>query len=245
MTEVFSSGIRKIRPKVVFQKIETRFPNENVGFKVNIPSSAIGGMTLLESSILVSFCKLFAPQRIFEFGTYLGATSLLLAENTPPATQVVTLDLDQADPNAEGAGMAPAAELKVLESGVDNDTYLKNNFLNKGAICIDRAAADIKARITRLCQDSTRLDPAAAGLEKQFDFIFIDGGHDLHTVTIDTQNAHRMARQDAIILWHDFESKIHTDVTTFLQGYSQHHPVYHVENTMLAFQLIGNFADVF
>ena len=230
-------GIHRIRPKVLFQQIETRYPDENVGFKVNIPSSAIGGMTLLESSILVSLCKLYRPQALFEFGTYLGATSLLLAENTPQEARVVTLDIPANDPAAQVTGA-----LDVLGSDTDNDTFLRKTFLDKGAVCIERAEPAIRARITRLFQDSRTLDPQAQGLAGRFDFIFIDGGHDLETVAIDTRNALAMARPNAVIAWHDFDSKIHGDVTTFLQGYSAQHAVYHVEHSMIAFQLLGAHA---
>ncbi len=35
-------------------------------------------------------------------------------------------------------------------------------------------------------QDSRKFDPAIHGLERSVDVVFIDGGHDTETVTIDT-----------------------------------------------------------
>ena len=64
------SKIIKIRPKTVFIEIENRFPKENVNFIVNIPTSQIGGLTLLESSILVSFIKLINPKYFSLYNYY-------------------------------------------------------------------------------------------------------------------------------------------------------------------------------
>ncbi len=239
------NGIIVIRPKIIFQKIEEKFPDVNVSFKVNIPSSTIGGMTLLENSILVALCKLFTPKSLFEFGTYLGATTLLLAENTISEANVATVDIEAGDTeNGDYIG-SNTSDLKVLEIGSDNDTYLKINFQNKGAICIDRAAPEIQTKITRMYQDSKTLDPISQELNEKFDFILIDGGHDFETIKCDTKNALKMIRPNGIIAWHDFESKIHSDVTEFLIEYSKNNRIYHVANSMLAFQLIGNYSDEF
>lgn len=235
-----SAGIVPIRPKVLFRKIEERFPDRNVGFKVNIPSSEIGGMTLLESAVLVSLVTLFDCRRLFEFGTFRGATTLLLAENTPDEARITTLDIPKENaPGLEGdAG-------KVLSSGDDNDAFLRQRFLAEDAPCIHRAPPAVRAKIEQRYQDSTTLDPAAQGLASAFDFVFIDGGHDYATIASDTRNALAMAAPDAVIAWHDFESKIHGDVTRFLGEYGRENRVYHVENTMVAFQLRGRFADGF
>lgn len=235
-----STGIVPIRPKVLFKKIEERFPERNVGFKVNIPSSDIGGMTLLESAVLVSLVTLFDSRRLFEFGTFRGATTLLLAENSAEDARITTLDI----PKENAPGLDGDAS-KVLSSGDDNDAFLRQRFLAEDAPCIHRAPLDVRAKIAQRYQDSTTLDLIAQDMADTFDFLFIDGGHDLETIRIDTRNARAMAKPDAVIAWHDYGSKIHGDVTTFLDEYSQSQRVYHVENTMVAFQLFGRFADGF
>jgi predicted O-methyltransferase YrrM len=243
------ASIRPIRPKVLFERVERRFPQQNVGFRVNIPSSAIGGMTLLESSVLVSLCKLFDPRRLFEFGTFLGATTLLLAENTHDDARIVTLDLgdDAGDLAADLAdGALPVADdgvgLDILGCGDDNDSYLRGQYRQRGAVCIARASEQTRRKVQQLHQDSRTLDPVAQDFSRAFDYVLIDGGHDLGTVAADTANAERMIREDAVILWHDYRSAIHEDVTRFLAEYSAPGPLYHVEHTMLAFCLTGRFA---
>lgn len=239
------ASIRPIRPKVLFERVERRFPQQNVGFRVNIPSSAIGGMTLLESSVLVSLCTLLDPRRLFEFGTFLGATTLLLAENTHDDARIVTLDM-----GAEAAdlddGALPVADdgagLDILGRSDHNDSYLRGQQRQRGAVCIARASEQTQRKVQQLHQDSRTLDPAAYGFYRAFDYVLIDGGHDLETVAADTTNAMRMIREDAVILWHDYRSAIHADVTRFLAEYSAPGPLYHVEHTMLAFCLTGRFA---
>lgn len=241
MTTTTASGapqVRAIRPKVIFQKIEAAHPDSNVMFSVSIPSSAIGGMTLLESSILVSLAKLTGARSYFEFGTYMGATSVLLASNAPADAHVTTLDLPR-----EEIAAAPGGDdvSLILHNDTENDNYLRRQFAEKGAFCIDRADASVQAKISRLYLDSRKLAPENQELAGKFDFIFIDGGHDYETVAIDTANALAMAKPDSVILWHDYRSGIHGDVTRFVDDFSATTPVVHVENTMLAFILNGRF----
>lgn len=233
--------VREIRPKVLFQLIEALQPDVNPDFSVNIPSSAIGGATLLESAVLVSLAKLTGARSFFEFGTYLGATTVLFATNSADTARVTTVDLPP-----ETIEMTPAADdaTRVLHDDTANDNYLRREFAAKGGRCIERAPAHVQAKITRLLQDSRTIDPAGQGLAGRFDFIFIDGGHDFDTIASDTAIARQLARADAVIAWHDYRSGIHQDVTRFLDGYKAPAQLVHVQHTMLAFMLTGRFADL-
>jgi predicted O-methyltransferase YrrM len=233
------ANIREIRPKALFEQVETNNPGRNVMFSVSIPSSAIGGMTLLESSILVSLATLTGAASFFEFGTYMGATSVLLASNSESHARVTTVDLPPASVSQDKP-QGDEAKL-ILENDTENDNYLRRVFAEKGAFYIDRADAAVQAKIERIFHDSRTLNPVRENLAGRFDFIFIDGGHDYDTVAIDTANALLMAKPDAVILWHDYRSKIHGDVTRFVDDFSQDHRVVHVQNTMLAFMLKGRY----
>lgn len=228
--------IQAIRPKVLFKAIEARFPDDNVGFKVNIPSPDIGGMTLLESSVLVSLAKLSQAKTLFEFGTFMGATTLLLAENTPGDSRVVTLDISP----QELAALEGKPTGDVLKDGDANDDFLRTQFAQQGARCISRASAEVQAKVRQILQNSTTLNVSALGFEQQFDFIFIDGGHHHNIVKKDTENAYRMAKPNAVIAWHDYASTIHSDVTTFLGEHAKGREIFHVQNTMIAFELLGD-----
>jgi len=228
-----------IRPKVLFKQVEAQFPHQNVGFKVNVPSPDIGGMTLLESSILVSLVKLLDAKALFEFGTFMGATTLLLAENTPPDAQVVTLDLPPEDA-AQGTYNAGG----VLSNGHANDAFLTHTFASQGARCIHRADASVQGKVTQVLENSMDLDVRARGYQGQFDFVFIDGGHAYPIVKRDTENAYRMLKPDGVVVWHDYASNIHDEVTTFLDEHVEGRTIYHVANTMIAFELHGRFKDL-
>lgn len=236
-----TNGIHEIRPKVLFQKIENLFPDSNIMFNVSIPTSAIGGMTLLESSILVSLTKLLSPSNFFEFGTYLGATSVLLAINSSEHAKVTTMDLP---PENIAPKTTEIDDYRILHDDVENDNYLRCMFAEKGAFYIDRTDDITKRKIYRIHHDSRTLNPLNLGLSERFDFIFIDGGHDYETVKIDTTNALNMAKEDAVVIWHDYRSKIHGDVTKFVDEFSHENSVIHVQNTMLAFTLKGKFRDL-
>lgn len=231
------SGIQAIRPKVLFKAIETRFPEQNVGFMVNIPSPDIGGTTLLEASILVSLLKLSHAKRVFEFGTYMGASTLLFAQNTPDDAQIVTLDLPL---EAHlGSALGSSEDKDVLVNGNANDDYLRHLYQQNGARCVKRAHPQDAHKVKQLYADSMTLDVHEEGLAQQFDFIFIDGGHHYDIVKADTLNAYQMLKPDGIVVWHDYASSIHTDVTTFLGEHAAHRNIFHVEHTMIAFELIG------
>src|SRR5690606_24413565 len=99
------------------------------------------------------------------------------------------------------------------------------------------------AQVTRLkllYGDSRLFDVGGAGLGNAVDFVFVDGGHDTATIASDTRKALEMTGENGVIAWHDFDSKIHSDVTDFVQGFAADHLVFHVENTMLAFFFRGN-----
>ncbi|OBV40941.1 class I SAM-dependent methyltransferase [Janthinobacterium psychrotolerans] len=241
-TNTATPQVRSIRPKVLFQQIEAAHPHDNIMFSVSIPSSAIGGMTLLESSILVSLAKLTGALSFFEFGTYMGATSVLLASNAPAPAHITTLDLPPDEIDARSPEGDTAA--LILQNDTENDNYLRRQFAQKGAFYIDRADANVQSRISRMHLNSRKLDPQGQQLAGQFDFIFIDGAHDYETVAIDTANALAMAKPDAVILWHDYRSNIHGDVTRFVDDFSRTTPVIHVENTMLALLLTGRFTSL-
>jgi predicted O-methyltransferase YrrM len=183
---------------------------------------------LLEGALLASLAKLRDARRIFEFGTYKGATTLLLAENSADNAQIVTLDIGE-------DGTAPLlARNTSNDSSRDNDHYLRLTRCAGGAPYIERAAPNLRARITQIFCDSHALDVDARGYAGRFDMIFIDGGHDRATVINDTQKAFAMATEDAVIAWHDYGSSVHGDVTAYVDELSREAPIVHIEASMLA-----------
>ncbi len=231
-------GIIEIRPRIVFEKVESTFPNQDVNFVVKIPSSQIGGLFLLESSILVSLIKLINPKKIFEFGTYLGATSVLMAMNSPEETIITTLDIDK------NYSLNQSGQDYDLFDAEDNDNYLRSLFLENGAVHIHRTESWIQKKIHQIYCDSKKLNLIEYDLENKFDLIFIDAGHDYESIQNDTMKALAMAKESCIIAWHDYKSNIHTEVTKFINELSKQRRIVYVQNTMMALLFTGEYQNL-
>ena len=117
-----------IKPKSIFSLL-----NENVTLKVDIPSTEIGGLTLLESSILVSFLKILKAKYIFEFGTYFGSTTKLLSQNTTNNSRVYSIDFDM-DKYEPIISKSDVENQKYLHNGIINDKYLSYLLKKKALI---------------------------------------------------------------------------------------------------------------
>ncbi len=229
-------GLVQIKPKVVFIKIEASDPAP-VSMKINVPSSDIGSVSLLEASALVSLVKLIKPRKIFEFGTFLGYSTSLLVENSADDCDVYSLDLG--DSHVSDTPLASFAKADLRSDGDINDEYLRSAQGARGPHYTTALSAADRSRLRLLQQDSRPFDPADHGLEGSVDMVFIDGGHDTETVTIDTVNARRMIGDSGIIVWHDFNSTIHSDVTTFVNGVAKHEIIVCIQHTMMAIMLVG------
>jgi predicted O-methyltransferase YrrM len=231
-----SSGLVHIRPKVIFAKIEASAPAP-VPMKINAPSSDIGSVTLLEAAALISLVKLVRPRKIFEFGTFLGYSTALLVENSALDCEVFSLDLG--DSHASAKPLEAFDEADLRRDGDINDEYLRGAQRARGPFYTTALSAADRSRLHLLVQDSRTFDPAARGLEGAVDMVFVDGGHDLETVAIDTANARRMIGESGVIVWHDFDSTIHGDVTTFVNGLAKEEVIVCIQHTMLAMLLVG------
>lgn len=235
--EGVTTGITTVKPRVFFKKVEHRFGGPTP-MNLNVPSSGIGSVTLLEAAILVSLLKVMEPRKVFEFGTFLGYSSSLLLRNTGPGCEVHTIDLGEQVEAYEAAKAYSDEELHADDK--KNDDYLRYTQGEKGTYYLSDLTPAERARVKLLHGDSTQLDVAGLGYAGTFDFVFIDGGHDTATIASDTRKALEMLGGDGVIAWHDFNSTIHSDVTDFVRGFSADHAVLHVQSTMLALLLIGD-----
>ena len=93
--------------------------------------------------------------------------------------------------------------------------------------------------ITHLQGDSKKFD--FAGLNKQFDVIFIDGNHHYDHVLSDTKKVfEHLMHENSIVVWHDYAyspEDVRFEVyKAILDGIDKekHHHIYHVANTMCA-----------
>jgi predicted O-methyltransferase YrrM len=231
--------IKTIRPRQIFKLVEDKFPDTNIKLTITMPPSGIGSLLTLESSLLVALTKIISAKRVFEIGTFNGNTTLLLANNTPRDAVITTMDL-------------PPDEIEIFqEDSLDlldanqNDQFLRQVFKNKGAFYINRAPAGVQAKIRIIHQNSHDFEPSKSGLCATQDLIFVDGGHDLATIKNDTAKALEMLKPDGIIIWHDYLSKIHTEVEIYLREFANDRKVLAIGSTMLCFYAQGDFASIF
>ena len=106
-----------------------------------------------------------------------------------------------------------------------------------GPIYIKKEIDKNKNRLQLLHGDSTKLSVNDLSLNNIVNFVFIDGGHTYDIIKSDTEKSFQMVK-NGIIIWHDYNSKIHGDVTTYLNELSKDKKIFHIENTMLAFHII-------
>jgi hypothetical protein len=215
--------MHNIRPYQLFTLFDAPISDRLV--QVPLPSRrGLGGTTLLESFLLIAATRIVHATRIFEFGTFLGSTTLNIALNTPPDARIFTLDLD-------------GDSAKGLRQD-DCDAPLTGIHLSAGPN-LDFMHSSVSNKIETIIGNSQQFD--CSPWEGNIDLVFIDGGHDVPTASSDTKNALRMTRKDTLscILWHDYRNTDCTALTEYLDELSQQIEMFHIENTMLCFCFQG------
>lgn len=209
--------MKTIRPYQLFTVLDA--PPSGRTAHVQIPARrGAGGVSLLEMFLIIAATRVVAARRIFEFGTFLGSTTLNLALNTPDDASIVTLDLDEAHTEniQQDVADAPLTVLHLASS-------TKLDFMD----------SNVAGKIRTLTGNSVSYD--FSEYEGTMDFVFIDGGHDHSTVKSDTSNAFTMARRDApsCIMWHDYGNREYPDLTTYLDEIAHERSLFHIGDTML------------
>jgi len=138
-----------------------------------------------ERFCVAALAQLLHPRRIFEFGTYDGATTLLLARAAPQA-QVTTFDLPPEDVVAMGGVVAE--QLDIVG----------------GAGAKFRGQPESE-RIVQLYGDSRKFDPKP--YEGAMGLVLVDGSHEYDCAQADCQNALRMLEPGGLIVWDDYAAR--------------------------------------
>jgi hypothetical protein len=206
-----------IRPYKFFQILEAP-PRERI-VRTALPSRrALGGLTLLEMSILMAATQIIEPNQVFEIGTFLGNTTLNLALNIPIDGTIFTLDLDA---NHAGGVDQDVADAPLTELHLASESSL------------DFMGSSVESKIKPLTGNSTTFD--FSRWHNSVELVFIDGGHDFSTVKSDTESAFLMARKDkpSCVLWHDYLNRDYSGLTYYLDELSRQQRIVHIEETML------------
>jgi hypothetical protein len=206
-----------VRPYKFFQVLEAP-PLERIVSTTLPYRRGMGGLTLLEMSIVMAATQIIVPNHVFEIGTFLGNTTLNLALNVPPNGTVFTLDLgaDDAGKVNQDLADAPLTDLHLASKS-----------------SLDFIGSSVESKIRPLTGNSTTFD--FSRWRDSVELVFIDGGHDFATVKSDTENAFLMARKDrpSCVLWHDYLNRNYSGLTYYLDELSRQQQIVHIEETML------------
>jgi hypothetical protein len=216
-----------IRPYKFFTLLES--PISERMARVPIPSRrGLGGISLLETFLLVAGIRIVSAKRIFEFGTFLGNTTLNLAENSADDAAIFTLDLDH-------------GSVKGLKQD-DCDAPLTQ--IHLAAPDLDFTRSPARHKIKMLYGNS--LDFDCSSWSNSVDLIFVDGGHDVPTASADTENAVSMATKDkpSCIFWHDYRNRDCEALTRYLDDLSKNLEIFHIEDTMLCVAFHGPHDEI-
>lgn len=216
-----SLEITHIRPSLVL-RVTDHFGDEIRFFMPQVQGG--GSISTIEAIMLIKLMRVVEPNHIFEFGTYKGLTTRLLLANLPAkagneSARIYTLDL----PNIEG----------ISFQGSDID-------LAKEALGFSRKYLELpnKHLVRQLLQDSLTLDTAP--YLQRFQYVFVDGNHELTYVKSDTEKAFEMlAEAPSCVIWHDYGNPEFPELTHYLEALARRKKIYHIEDTMLAFHLSG------
>ena len=210
-----------VRPYQVLG-VPDEFPEEIRFFMP--PAQGSGSLLSIESLLLIKLMRVTKPKYLFEFGTYKGLTTRLLLANLPPANgvkseRIFTLDL-------------PALE-NVHFQGTDVD-------LAREALGFERKylGETNKGLVKQILHDSMTFD--ASPYREKFQFVFIDGNHEVNYVRKDTENSFKMFSEDkGCVIWHDYGHPEFGELTQYLEDLGKEIPIYHVEHTKMAFHPRG------
>lgn len=204
-----------IRPYKLFALVE-QAPNERIA-RFQIPARrGSGGISMLETALLIASANAVHAKRVFEIGTFMGSTTLNLALNIPEDGQVYTLDLDS---EAAGGLEQHPADAPLTE------THLASR--------MDFAGSGVEGKISELRGNSVNFD--FSPWHGSIDLVFVDGGHGLETVSADTENAFRLVARDrpSCVLWHDYHNPEYPELSAYLELVATARQLFHIEDTML------------
>ncbi len=212
-----SESMHSIRPYKLFTLLDAS-GIDRTGH-VTIPRHrGAGSVMLLETFAIIAAARIVAARRVFEFGTYLGSTTLNLALNIPNDGEVFTLDLD---PQAANGLFQLPGDATLTEEHLANCEGL------------DFLATPVVGKIKTLTGSSLQFD--FSPWKESIDLTFIDGAHDVKTASSDTQNALMMLSRtgSSCVLWHDYHNPKYPELTTYLDELSRQTEIFHIEDTML------------
>jgi hypothetical protein len=177
------------------------------GITLLSPSPEFFSIDIDELWILCMLARSATPQRVFEFGTFDGFTTIHLAANTSPGSEIFTID--------RNAGRYPFSGLRPFTHAISVGGRFHGHPLAQ--------------RIHQLTGDTRNFDftpyAGTCGL------VFLDADHAYEGTQTDTRTAMTLLRPGGMLVWHDCFAE---GVQRFLKEFSKGHEVHRIRSTTLA-----------
>jgi hypothetical protein len=226
------NGVYAIKPRIFLQAMEKRESPISRGFSLIFPPVSIGSPSIFEVSMISLIVKLLMPRKIVEIGTYTGYTTAILAKNSHDKAIIVSIDLPTGDYLDQNNAISNEA---LLSNWVVNDNFLRQRQSDAGELYINGLPSSYSDKIRLIKADSTKMTAEDIAHLAQAELFFIDGGHSFETVRSDTSLALASIVSSGLVLWHDYGSSIHSEVTQYIdKSLSSEHKILHIRGTSLA-----------
>lgn len=145
-----------------------------------------GHTTEFELKIISNIVKKKSPKRIFEIGTFQGRTTLNMALNSSPDTEIITLDLPSSDLDSTKMDIE-GGEIRYVQKDVSGERFLSH---------------PMRSKIKQVYGDSATF--SFQDYAHSIDLAFIDGSHAYEYVLNDSQKVLSIMKPGGIIIWHDY-----------------------------------------
>lgn len=178
-----------------------------------------GSTSPAEVLILATVVRIMRPKKVFEIGTFQGATTAVLILNAPSDATVISLDLPPgSEPPGERAGDYLRTDLELVRKR-DHASQLHR--------------LGLESRYTQVFCDSMYFDPTPH--MGSVELGFIDGAHSMPFIENDTRKMAAMMAEHSIVFWHDYGGKGRGRVlASYLEHLAMRTPIYRIVGTSLA-----------
>lgn len=189
--EISPSYIGRHGPyRIGFKELDRMMPEFSRQFvSVTTPARIREGqLNWGELIVLASIAKYLEPDKIFEFGTGDGLTTLNLAANTPTRTKIYTIDFPD--------NVKKAVVREPIFAGREHE--------------------NIRWRITQIKADPANYSTET--LRNACGFVFIDSVRDYGHCRSRSEKAFELVSNDGLIIWHDYGDNGEPGVTEYLNS---------------------------
>ena len=198
-------------------KLATLLGARKVEIRLTVARDEEGILPYDQALALAAILVLESPASILEVGTFMGATTRLMAENCPEA-KIHTVDLPP-DYNLRSSPQhaMPKDDFQLISRRVVGREFI-------GRPCA--------ARITQHFADTAEWDFSAAGSPT---FFFIDGSHTYEYAKNDSDKCFALCGGKGVFLWHDCDWNHPGVIRCLMEWRAKGRDVRRIEGTPLAY----------